>query len=121
MKVKELPKKAIFAYGGEYYMKIAEPALVYRILDGRLFSMVPTRDVKPLRYILRVLGVDLAPRCANHVGLPCVNGECPNIGAVQTPCGECALYKGCEDCMFNDKYGCTSEYSFYIERRHAKE
>lgn len=117
MKIKELPKKAIFKYGDEYYMKILEPSLVYRMLDGRLLSMHPERDVKPQRYSLNLFCTELAPRCANHVGLPCCNGGCPNIDAsTHIPCSECALYKGCGDCIFNDGSRCTAEYSFYEEK-----
>ena len=50
-------------------------------------------------------------RCADYVGLACVDGSCPKANAdeyaergydVVHDCDECGHYKGCKDCAISD-------------------
>ncbi len=53
-------------------------------------------------------------RCRDYVGIACVDGSCPVANREEYEercyptikrCGECWLYKGCEDCAL-----CGTEY-----------
>lgn len=66
-------------------------------------------------------------RCPDYVGLACVDGSCPMItrdeyGDYRRPivesCEECYLYKGCEDCAFEDTEHCDRRYKHGTEEQH---